>query len=120
MSPYTHLTLKTVNRYCLVSLYRQNFDTIAKEIGRYKSTVSREMAQRRLAELFAATAQDRYRRVRLASRRPRILDRPGIVDAVIRYTTGATLVPGADCRSLVTRRQTHCISYSTIYRGITR
>ena len=88
MSPYTHLTLKDRESILLGISTGKTLDTIAKEIGRSKSTVSREIARNGGWRSYsAATAQDRYRRVRLASRRPRILDRPGTRDAVIRYIT---------------------------------
>ncbi|EPC94828.1 IS30 family transposase [Lacticaseibacillus paracasei subsp. paracasei Lpp227] len=80
MSPYTHLTLKDRESILLGISTGKTLDTIAKEIGRSKSTVSREIARNGGWRSYsAATAQDRYRRVRLASRRPRILDHRGLV-----------------------------------------
>ena len=69
MSPYTHLTLKDRESILLGISTGKTLDTIAKEIGRSKSTVSREIARNGGWRSYsAATAQDRYRRVRLASR----------------------------------------------------
>lgn len=45
MSPYTHLTLKDRESILLGISTGKTLDTIAKEIGRSKSTVSREIAR---------------------------------------------------------------------------
>ena len=68
MSPYTHLTLKDRESILLGISTGKTLDTIAKEIGRSKSTVSREIARNGGWRSYSAgTAQDRYRRVRLSS-----------------------------------------------------
>ncbi|MBD9412619.1 helix-turn-helix domain-containing protein, partial [Pseudomonas stutzeri] len=67
MSPYTHLTLKDRESILRGISTGKTPDTIAKEIGRSKSTVSREIARTGgWRNYSAATAQYRYRRVRLA------------------------------------------------------
>ncbi len=119
MSPYTHLTLKDRESILLGISTGKTLDTIAKEIGRSKSTVSREIARNGgWRNYSAATAQYRYRRVRLASRRPRILDRPGTRDAVIRYITVLHWSPEQIAGRLSLEGSPIRISYSTIYRGI--
>lgn len=119
MSPYTHLTLKDRESILLGISTGKTLDTIAKEIGRSKSTVSREIARNGGWRSYsAATSQDRYRRVRLASRRPRILDRPGTRDAVIRYITVLHWSPEQIAGRLSLEGSPIRISYSTIYRGI--
>ena len=45
MSPYIHLTLKDRESILLGISTGKTLDTIAKEIGRSKSTVSREIAR---------------------------------------------------------------------------
>ena len=119
MSPYTHLTLKDRESIMLGISTGKTLDTIAKEIGRSKSTVSREIARNGGWRSYSAgTAQDCYRRVRLASRRPRILDRPGNRDAVIRYITVLHWSPEQIAGRLSLEGSPIRISYSTIYRGI--
>lgn len=69
MSPYTHLTLKDRESILLGISTGKTLDTIAKEIGCSKSTVSREIARNGVWQSYSAgTAQDRYRRVRLANK----------------------------------------------------
>lgn len=59
MSPYTHLTLKDRESILLGISTGKTLDTIAKEIGRSKSTVSREIARNGGWRSYSAgTAQD--------------------------------------------------------------
>ena len=54
MSPYTHLTLKDRESILLGISTGKTLDTIAKEIGCSKSTVSREIARNGVWQSYSA------------------------------------------------------------------
>ncbi|WP_125754450.1 IS30 family transposase [Lacticaseibacillus baoqingensis] len=121
MSPYKHLTLKERETILLGINNGWTQELIAKEIGRSKSTISREVSRNGGWNNYSvADAHARYQDVRQGCRRHRILDRPEVRERVITYITQYHWSPEQIAGRLRYENSTIQISYPTIYRGIYR
>lgn len=121
MSPYTHLTLKEREAIRLGINAGTSITQIAKEIGRSKATVSRELKRNGGRNNYSmADAQNRYLVMRSHSRRPRILSNDEIREQVVHYITQLQWSPEQISGRLAHEKSLVHISYNTIYRGIYR
>lgn len=119
MSPYKHLTLKERETILLGINNGWTQELIAKEIGRSKSTISREVSRNGGWENYSvADAHARYQDVRQSCRRHRILDRPEVRECVITFITQYHWSPEQIAGRLRHENSDIQISYPTIYRGI--
>jgi IS30 family transposase len=121
MSLYKHLTLKERETILLGINNGWSQELIAKEIGRSKSTISREVSRNGGRDNYSvANAHIRYQEVRQSCRRHRILDRAEVRELVVTYITQFHWSPEQIAGRLRHENSSIQISYPTIYRGIYR
>ena len=116
MSTYNHLTLN--ERIKIMTMTpKKSAAAIAAELGRSKSTISREL--RRYKDGYdAIRAQADYEQKRKACRRKRKLDDPELYALVKEKFLDLQWSPEQIQYRLRHEGRTHAISYATIYRGI--
>lgn len=124
MGRYRHLSIEEREEIMCLRREGEGVGQIAREIGRNKSTVSRELARnsrRRGApgEFYrASTAQRRYEARRLRCRRGRLLDDPELRSLVQRKILEDRWSPEQASGRLALERGRGVVSTSTIYRAI--
>ena len=119
MCHYHHLTLIEREKIMFFRAQGKNLSVIAKELGRSKATISRELRRNgRDALYIPAIAHKRYRTRRKKCRPHKKLDTPDLLvlvkDKFIQHQCSPEEIEGR------LRLEKHCvpISYATIYREI--
>ena len=120
MRHYTHLTRGERDRIHTMRVQRKGVCEIAREIGRDKSTVSRELRRNGKSNHYgSATAQRRYEERRKACRPRRRLRDPGLVAEVRSRIADDHWSPEqVDGRMRLEAGGTCVVSFGTIYREI--
>ncbi|MEE6148175.1 IS30 family transposase [Olsenella sp. YH-ols2223] len=125
MGRYSHLSIGEREDIMVRWLAREGVSQIAREIGRDKSTVSREIARNGWVQRAgcrvryrASTAQARADERRLACRRPRALRRPAERSLVASLILGRHWSPEQVAGRLRVERPADAVSASTIYRAV--
>lgn len=124
MGRYTHLTIE--EREDIMCLRREGAGVgrIAREIGRDKSTVSRELRRNACRAgsdrpfYRASTAQRRYEERRLGCRRPRLLDDPSLRSLVQRKILEDRWSPEQVAGRIGLEAGGRAVSAATIYRAV--
>ena len=119
MCHYHHLTLIEREKIMFFRAQGKNLSVIAKELGRSKATISRELRRNGSDTLYIpAMAHKQYRTRRKKCRPHKKLDTPDLLalvkDKFIKHQWSPEEIAGR------LRLEKHCasISYATIYRGI--
>ena len=119
MSTYPHLT--PIERDFIMILHNKGESpaAIARELGRHRSTIKRELDRNSDGETYSASqAQARYQQRREACHRPHKLDDPVLHEQVKRLFLQQHWSPEQIQHRLRHEGSLHAISYATIYRGI--
>jgi len=120
MSHYQHLSIEEREKILVLRTEKKNLHSIAKEIGRDVSTISREISRNSKAhkEYSAATAQNKYRERRKKCRRIKLLEDVGLHDKVRRLFLDQQWSPEQISNRLAHENSPFRISYNTIYRAV--
>lgn len=119
MSHHIHLTLSEREDIMMMRRDGCSISSIARRIGRAKSTVSREISRNSCARFYrASTAQRRYEQRRIACRRREILDDPSIFEVVREKFLEEQWSPEQVEGRLALELGSSPISDTTIYRAI--
>lgn len=120
MGRYNHLSIAEREEIMCLRRQGRGVREIAREIGRDKSTVSRELARNSRARgpYRASDAQRLYEARRARCRRPRLLDDPERADLVRRHVLEGRWSPDQLAGRVALERPELAVSGSTIYREI--
>lgn len=124
MGRYRHLSIEEREEIMCLRREGEGVGQIAREIGRDKSTVSRELGRNSCRAgsdrpyYRASAAQRRYEARRLRCRRPRLLDDPGLGPLVQRKILEDRWSPEQISDRLRLERGRGVVSASTIYRAV--
>ena len=124
MGRYRHLSIEEREEIMCLRREGEGVGQIAREIGRDKSTVSRELGRNSCRAgsdrpyYRASAAQRRYEARRLRCRRPRLLDDPGLGSLVQREILEDRWSPEQISGRLRLERGRGVVSASTIYRAV--
>ena len=119
MSTYPHLT--PIERDFIMILHNKGESpaAIARELGRHRSTIKRELDRNSDGETYSASqAQARYQQRRKACHRKHKLDDPELFALVKCLFLQQHWSPEQIQHRLRHEGSPHAISYATIYRGI--
>ncbi len=119
MSRYKHLTLFEREKIFLLSAQNKSLSVIAKEIGRNKSTISRELNRNSFDGSYSpSVAQDKYHKRRASCRRHRLLANAKLFHYVNSYFLEHQWSPEQISGRLKHEESDLYVSYTTIYRAI--
>lgn len=120
MSHYHHLTTEEREKILISLIAGKSHGSIARELGRDKSTISRELSRnKRQGEDYSAVkAERRYLVRRKKSRRYKLLENTQLKKKVERLFLQEQWSPEQISQRLKQDESEKRISYNTIYRGI--
>ncbi len=120
MSHYHHLSIFEREKLLVMHSEGKSIRTIAKEIGRSASTISRELKRNRLPKqsYSAIAAQNEYSKRRERCRRHKRLSNVALRETVARLFLEQQWSPEQISNRLKYENSEFKISYSTIYRAI--
>ena len=121
MTPYTHLDIQEREKIMTLHVQGTYYSVIAKELGRDKSTISREIHRNsRNGEYSASLAQMQYN-ARRENCHPKLkLEDPVLRPIVMHSIINTHLSPEQFSNRAKVDKSPYSISTSTIYRGIYR
>lgn len=118
MSHYRHLSISDREKILVLYTQRKSLHSIAKEIGRSVSTISRELKRNTQTTGYSAVnAQHIYEKRRKKCHRHKLLENPSLRQVVIRLFLEQQWSPEQIANRLDYEKR-HAISYATIYRAI--
>ena len=119
MCHYKHLTLEEREKLLYFSAKGYSITEIVEELGRDKSTISRELKRNRNGEQYLpSAAQQMYSKRRKACRPCKRLDDPTLFQTVKKKFLEHQWSPEQIAGRLALERKRTVISYATIYRAI--
>ena len=119
MGRYKHLTIGEREDIMCMRREGRRVGEIAREIGRDKSTVSRELRRNSCERFYrASTAQRRYEARRERCRRPRLLDDPERLELVRSRVLEGRWSPEQLEGRILLERPDLAVSDTTIYREV--
>lgn len=120
MSHYQHLSIEEREKILILHTEKKTLHSIAKEIGRSVSTISRELKRNSSPNqgYSAVEAQKRYLKLRKKSKRIKLLENAELKRIVARLFLTRQWSPEQIANRLTHEKNTFRISYSTIYRAI--
>jgi len=120
MSQYRHLTMNEREKILVLHLKKQSLEAIAKEIGRCKSSISRELNRNSIEGqgYSAVEAEKKYRERRKKCRRTKLLEQKDLKSVVTRLFLEKQWSPEQIANRLIHENSAFQVSYATIYRGI--
>ena len=120
MSHYQHLTIEEREKILVLYTKNESLRSIAREIGRNVSTVSRELRRNTQGKkgYSAVEAQNKYRRRRKKCRRHKLLENPLLWETVNHLFLELQWSPEQIANRFVLEKRPFSIIYSTIYRAI--
>ena len=119
MCHYKHLTLEEREKLLYFSAKGYSITEIAKELGRDKSTISRELRRNCSGgQYLPSAAQQMYSKRRKACRPCKRLDDPTLFQTVKKKFLEHQWSPEQIAGRLALERKRTVISYATIYRAI--
>ena len=119
MCHYKHLTLEEREKILYFSAKEYSITDIAKELGRNKSTISRELKRNREASQYLPSkAQQKYARRRKACKPHKRLDNQELLQLVREKFLEHQWSPEQIAGRLALEHHKNVVSYATIYRAI--
>ena len=121
MNHYNHLTLIEREKILFYHAQGKNLTFISKQLGRHKSTISREIRRNsNNDEYMPAIAQNNYQKRRKSCHRKRLLSNPDLFCLVKSKFLDHQWSPEQIQNRLKYEKSTYSISYNAIYRAIYR
>lgn len=121
MNHYNHLTLIEREKILFYHAQGKNLTFISKQLGRHKSTISREIRRNGTTEEYIpAIAQNNYQIRRKHCHRKRLLSNPDLFRLVKSKFLDHQWSPEQIQNRLKHEKSVHSISYNTIYRAVYR
>lgn len=120
MSHYKHLTIEEREKILVLVTKQKSLHSIAKELGRCVSTISRELKRNSTSRTSysAVNAEKKYQKRRKKSRRHKLLENNALKETVQRLFLGMQWSPEQISLRLAKETAEHQISHRTIYRAI--
>lgn len=120
MSHYHHLSIQERERLLILYTEKKSLRTIARELGRNVSTVSREIKRNKNLQTgySAVSAEKRYQKLRKKCKRPKLLENADFHRLVSRLFLEQQWSPEQISNRLRLENSVYKISYNTIYRAI--
>ena len=121
MSHYHHLTISERESIWESVIKGKTVRQIARETGRSASTISREIKRNRCAQSYRPSeAQEAYQKRRQRCKRRLILEQGDLRNTVVRLISSEQWSPEQIAKRLELEHGAPVVSYSTIYRALSR
>ncbi len=120
MSHYNHLTIDEREKILVLKTQGKCISQIAKELGRSKSTITREFSRNKgnKQAYSAVKAQNKYQRKRKNSRRKKLLEQAPLFEQVRHLFLDEQWSPEQISERIRMENGQKTISFNTIYRAI--